>query len=181
MFYPLFFVREEVVMRELRLARRPDVDKPTVKSDAARKRDTPVLHGHSSACEYRTVSKEGRIICQKIVEGDPEVSPNICRDCPFKAVDCAHLRFSLCRSSASPLVVRFNGRTEVWDDGPSRLTFERAACAERVVPIHGPGACADCPLRQPLRETAAEPPAHKPAAAGKVVSFPAREAVAAAG
>jgi len=41
---------------------------------------------------------------------------------------------------------------------------------------------AECPLRQPLRNTAAEPPASQPAAAtGKVVSFPAREAVAAAG
>lgn len=169
-------------MRELRLARRPGAEESTVKPEATCKQEKLALPVHSSACEYRTVSKEGRIICQKIVEGDPEVSPNICRDCPFKAIDCAHLRFSLRLSSGSPLVVRFNGRAEVWDDGPPRLAFERAACAERVVPIHGPRACADCPLRQPLRDTDAESPARKPAAAaGKVVSFPAREAVAAAG
>lgn len=161
-------------MRELRLARRPG------EPGAASVVDTARLH--LRACEHRTVSKDGRIVCQKIVEGDPEVSPNVCRDCPFKAVDCIHLRFSLRLSSPSPLVVRVNGRTEVWDDGPRHLTFERAACAERVVPIHGPSACAECPLRQPLRDTAAEPPASRPAAAmGKVVSFPAREAVAAAG
>lgn len=166
-------------MRELRLARRPDEPGPG-KAEAPAAAESPKQHILS--CEHRTVSKEGRIICQKIVDGDPEVSPNVCRDCPYKAVDCTHLRFSLRLSSPSPLVVRFNGRTEVWDDGPAQLVFERAACAERVVPIHGPRACAECPLRQPLRDTAAEPPARRPAAAtGKVVSFPAREAMAAAG
>jgi len=102
-------------MRELRLARRPGESEATSGVDAARQ--------HLRACEHRTVSKDGRIICQKIVDGDPEVSPNVCRDCPYKAVDCAHLRFSLRLSSSSPLVVRFNGRTEVWDDGPARLVF----------------------------------------------------------
>jgi hypothetical protein len=161
-------------MRELRLARRPGEAEETSAVDGSRQ--------HILSCEHRTVSKDGRIICQKIVDGDPEVSPNVCRDCPYKAVDCTHLRFSLRLSSPSPLVVRFNGRTEIWDDGPAQLAFERAACAERVVPIHGARACAECPLRQPLRDTAVEPPARRPAAlAGKVVSFPAREAVAATG
>ena len=137
---------------------------------------------HLSACEHRTVSKDGRIVCQKIVEGDSEVSPNVCRECPYKAIDCAHLRFSLRLNSPSPLVVRFNGRSEVWDDGPPRLTLERAACAERVVPIHGVRACANCALRQPLRVAAAESRAAQPAAAaGRVVSFPTREPLAAAG
>ena len=166
-------------MRELRLARRPGESGPGT-AEAVSAADAP--RQHLLSCEHRTVSKDGRIVCQKIVDGDPEVSPNVCRDCPYKAVDCSHLRFSLRLSSPSPLVVRFNGRTEVWDDGPARLTFERAACAERVVPIHGPRACAECPLRQSLRDTAAEPSADRvAAAAGKVVSFPAREAVAAAG
>lgn len=176
-------------MRELRLARRP--------GEPGSGKTGPGLAGpglaeagsavevprqHQWSCEHRTVSKDGRIICQKIVDGDPEVSPNVCRDCPYRAVDCSHLRFSLRLSSPSPLVVRFNGRTEVWDDGPARLTFERAACAERVMPIHGIRACAECPLRQPLRDIAAESPASRPAASsGKVVSFPAREAVAATG
>lgn len=135
-----------------------------------------------NACEYRAVSKDGRIVCQKIVEGDPEVSPNLCRDCPFKQINCAHLRFSLRLHSPSPLVVRFNGRTEVWDDGPPQLALQHAACSERVVPIHGPRACVSCPLRQPLHESATECEPKRPAVAGgKVVSFPAREAMAAAG
>ncbi|MFN2290294.1 MAG: hypothetical protein ACK2UC_03775, partial [Anaerolineae bacterium] len=85
------------------------------------------IHGQrqpQTVCEHRSVSKDGRIMCGKIVEGDPEVSPNLCRDCPFKAVNCSHLRFSLRLSSPSPLIVRFNGRTEVWDDDPPQLSFE---------------------------------------------------------
>ena len=132
-------------------------------------------------CEHRTVSKDGRILCTKIVEGDNEVSPNVCRDCPMRAVNCEHLRFSLRLSSPSPLTVRFNGRTEVWDDGPPRLSFHHAACAARVVPIHGPRACAGCALRQEhlpaAPPTEALDPAGPPA---RVVAFPGREAVAAA-
>jgi hypothetical protein len=160
-------------MRELRLARRPDGREASEANE---------VRQHLSACEHRTVSKDGRIVCQKIVEGDPEVSPNVCRECPYKAIDCAHLRFSLRLSSPSPLVVRFNGRSEIWDDGPPRLALERAACAERVVPIHGVRACTNCALRQSLRVAAAESrAAQSAAAAGRVVSFPAREPLAAAG
>jgi hypothetical protein len=127
------------------------------------------------------VSKDGRIICGKIVEGENEVSPNVCRTCPVKAVNCAHLRFSLCQTAPSPLIVRYNGRTEVWDDEPAELRFERAACAARVVPIHDPRACATCSLRQTLH-TPVEPAARRRVAgAGRVVPFPGREAVAATG
>jgi hypothetical protein len=132
-------------------------------------------------CEHRTVAKDGRILCAKIVEGDPEVSPSLCRDCPFQAVNCRHLRFSLRLSTPSPLIVRFNGRTEVWDDGPPHLSFQRAACAARTTPIHDPRACATCPLRQPLHadvDPAAEILGHP----GRVVPFPTPEsALAAAG
>jgi hypothetical protein len=131
------------------------------------------------------VSKEGRIVCAKIVEGENEVTPNTCRTCPFKAVNCAHLRFSLRQTSPSPLIVRYNGRTEIWDDEPPQLLFQQAACAARVAPVDHPRVCAGCTLRQPL-QAAAEPQAarRRPAAAraaGKVVAFRGREAVAAAG
>jgi hypothetical protein len=130
------------------------------------------------------VAGDGRIVCIKIAEGDAQVSPDLCRDCPFKAVDCSHLRFSLRLTSPSPLIVRFNGRQEIWDDGPPVLRFERAACAERVMPIHDPRACSDCALRCPLHAVS-ESPVCEPAAAGRVVGtvvpFPSREAVAAAG
>jgi hypothetical protein len=134
-----------------------------------------------SPCEHRTVSKGGRIVCAKIVDGDNEVSPNLCRTCPCKAVNCAHLRFSLRQTSPSPLIVRYNGRTEVWDDDPPELLFEHAACAARVVPIHGPRACAGCALRQALHAPAQEPARRRLAQPGKVVPFPQREAVAATG
>ncbi|HSJ55947.1 MAG TPA: hypothetical protein VLC95_02130 [Anaerolineae bacterium] len=138
-------------------------------------RPAAMMTGHSAACEHRAVSGDGRIICTRIVEGEAEVSPEVCRDCPFKAADCSHLRFSLRLTSPSPLIVRFNGRQEVWDDGPPELHFERAACAERVMPIDDVRTCAECPLRRPVH-TAAE---RLPAANGTVVPFPERVAAAA--
>ncbi len=149
-----------------------------------RQEPTPGL----SPCEHRTVSKDGRIVCGKIVEGDNQVSPNVCRACPFKAVNCAHLRFSLRQTSPSPLVVRYNGRTEIWDDDPPELNFERAACAVKVVPIEHPRSCVGCPLRQALQAPGEEAPAartsrrrRRAATPGKVVPFPQREVVAATG
>jgi hypothetical protein len=135
-----------------------------------------------SPCEHRGASKDGRIICARIVEGDNEVGPNVCRACPHRAVNCAHLRFSLRQTAPSPLIVRHNGRTEIWDDDSPELLFERAACAVRVVPIHDPRACAGCSLRQPVQVPVEAPlRQRRVAAAGRVVAFPGREAVAAAG
>jgi hypothetical protein len=136
-----------------------------------------------SPCEHRTVSKAGRITCRKIAEGDNEVSPNVCRSCPKRAVNCSHLRFSLRQTAASPLIVRFNGRTEIWDNDPPEIRFEQAACAARVIPIESAKACAACPLRQPVSSPveATPQPAHRVSQLGTVVPFPAREAAAAAG
>ncbi len=136
-----------------------------------------------SPCEHRTVSKDGRIVCSKIVEGDNEVSPNVCRTCPQKAVNCAHLRFSLRQISPSPLIVRFNGRTEIWDDDPPEIRFEQAACSARVIPIDTPKSCVGCALRQPLQSPAeaAMQRRQRMDHVGKVVPFPGREVAAAAG
>jgi hypothetical protein len=133
-----------------------------------------------SWCEFRTVDRDGRIVCKKIVEGDNEVAPHICHTCPLKLVNCAHLRFSLKLTSPYRLVVRFNGREEVWDDEPPRLCFERAACAAKVKPIDHPRACASCSLRQPL-QVAKREPGKRLASGGKVVPFRPGEAVAATG
>jgi hypothetical protein len=148
-----------------------------------------------SPCEHRTVSKDGRIICARIVDGENTVAPEICRSCPVKAVNCGHLRFALRQTSPSPLIVRFNGRTEVWDDDPPEIQFEQAACAARVMPIEHARVCAGCTLRQPVQGgqmapgcqvgmVGAEQPRRRQrraAAAGKVVVFPGREPVAATG
>lgn len=138
----------------------------------------------ASPCEHRTVSKDGRITCKKIAVGDNAVSPNECRACPFQAVNCKHLRFSLQQTSPRPLVVRYNGREEVWDDDPAEVRFEQAACAAKVLPIQDPRACVGCALRQALQAPTEQPVPRRQrraAAGGKVVAFPAREAVAAAG
>ena len=169
-------------MRELQLVHRQAATAEACRSNGSCRPDVPLPRQRQAACEHRTVSRDGRIVCEKIVDGDPEVTPNICRDCPYKQVNCAHLRFSLRLHSPSPLVVRYNGKTEVWDDGPPQLVLERAACTERVMPIHGPRACESCPVRQPLRAATTEA-GPRPALldGGKVVSFPTREALAAAG
>lgn len=137
------------------------------------------------ACDHRTVSKDGRIVCRKIAEGDAGISPDLCRGCPFRASNCQNLRFSLRKTSPSPLVVRFNGRTEVWDDDPPELHFRQAACAAKVLPIESPRACVGCAQRKPIEapETARfASPAPRRAACepGKVVPIPRRESVPAA-
>lgn len=135
-----------------------------------------------SACAHRTVAKEGRIVCARIVEGDNAVTPDVCRDCPVKAVNCSHLSFSLRQVSPTPLVVRFNGRTEVWDDDPPHVCFERAACAARVLPIENSRTCIGCTLRHPV-DSFSELPAprrRRAAVAAKVVPFPGRNRHAAA-
>jgi hypothetical protein len=171
---------EGTMVRELRLASRRGSAETASGDIGFPKRPIPQGQTRSGAiCEHRTVSKEGRIVCNKVVEGDPEVSPNLCRDCPFKAVDCSHLRFSLRLSSPSPLIVRFNGRTEIWDDDPPQLSFQHAACAARVIPIPDPRACAGCALRQPL-QAAPDPAAETLAPPGRVVAFPGREPALAA-
>ena len=168
-------------MRELSIARK--VESPGVTS--LRTSAPHVSSGQSpsrgpSSCEHRTVARDGRIVCKRIAEGDSEVSPHVCWSCPVKAVNCAHLRFSLTLTSPTRLVVRFNGREEVWDDEPPQLCFERAACAVRVMPIDHARACASCSLRLPLQAAKREP-VQRLASGGKVVPFRASEVAAATG
>ena len=141
-----------------------------------------------TTCAHRSVARDGRIVCSKITEGDNEVSPNLCRDCPARQVGCDKLRFSLEKSSPSPIVVRYgNGHSEVWNDEPARISFHRAACAARIAPISDPRQCAACALRtagEPVLEEIPLPqvvrPAHrKVARGGKVIPFPQRVAAAA--
>ena len=170
------------MVRELQLARKLRME--DARSDGALAwAPSPAKAMQSlSSCQHRTVAKDGRIVCSRIVEGDPEVSPNVCRDCPFKVVNCSHLRFSLRQTSPSPLIVRYNGRTEVWDDGPCQLSFERAACTAKVMPIYEPRSCAGCALHKPLHEPAQRQSRRRKAASlGKVVAFPSHEPVAVAG
>lgn len=135
----------------------------------------------NKVCQYRSVARDGRIICNKIAEGDNEASPNLCRDCPARQVSCDKLRFSLQKFSPSPIVVRYgNGHSEVWNDEPARLIFLRAACAAKVAPISDPRQCAACALRavsEPVLEEIPLP--RKVARGGKVIAFPQRVAAAA--
>ena len=149
----------------------------------------------TGTCEHRKVSKDGRIVCGKIVEGDIEVSPDVCRTCPLKAVNCAHLRFSLKQITPTPLTVRYNGRTEIWDDDPAEVRFEQSACAAKVMPIQHPKQCVGCALREPVDTAAPQEqpadtavpeaprprPRRKAPVSGNVVPFPGRKVAAAAG
>ncbi len=169
--------------RELKLSRRPRHDEVAFQDLNLSTAAAPAVETQNmSSCEHRTVSRDGRIVCARIVEGDNEVSPNVCRSCPFKAVNCAHLRFSLRLTSPSPLIVRYNGRTEIWDNGSAELGFERAACMARVTPIHEPRSCAGCALRTPVQSPVEQPrPRREVGGLGKVVPFPSREALAPTG
>lgn len=138
-----------------------------------------------SACAHRAVSKNGRIICAKIVEGDNAVSPQICQACPVRAIDCGHLRFSLRRTSPSPLTVRLNGRTEVWDDDPPETRLQEAACAAKVMPVKNSRVCQGCEQRQPAgapTQAPAPPPRQRKAPRqGNVVPFPVHRPIPVAG
>ena len=107
------------------------------------------------------------------------MSPDLCRGCPSKAVNCSHLRFALRQVTPKPLTVRCNGRVEVWDDDPPEICFEQAACLAKVAPIERPGACIGCVLRCPLDTPVERPRRRRVAGAGKVVPFPGAGAVAA--
>jgi hypothetical protein len=146
-------------------------------------RPLPEIATSPNPCEHRMVSKDGRIVCTKIVEGENAVSAEVCRECPVRAINCAHLRFSLRQATGSPLVVRYNGRTEIWDDEAAGVRFERAACAAQVRVVEHPRACAGCRQRCALEGSGSgivERP-RQVVAGGKVVAFPGREVVAATG
>ncbi len=140
-------------------------------------------------CPFRQVDGDGNILCDKIKTGDRAVSPNICRACPIAAIQCTHLRATLAHQAHPPVIVRYgNGKTEVWQDPTPPLALDRAACAEKVMPIYSPRDCAGCPLRVPLtvesvdqirrnspRPSAVRPSAPRPfaaSAAGAVAPAP---------
>lgn len=102
-------------------------------------------------CPYRHVGDEGHILCEKIKTGDRQVSPNICRVCPISQINCAHLRATLDHQAHPPVTVRWgNSKTEIWEDDAPSISFNQAACAEKVIPIQTGKECAGCALRQPL-------------------------------
>jgi hypothetical protein len=151
-----------------------------------------IRNSGSPICAHRSVAADGRIVCDIIASGDSEVSANLCRDCPAKAIACEHLRFSLQKMASSPITVRYaTGRVEVLDDHPPRIAFLRAACVEKVAPINSPRECVGCALhsaRGCVSTVAATPapvvqapPVPVAGAAtmfgGKVIRFPGRVSV----
>ena len=136
-------------------------------------------HKQISTCPYRSVAQDGRITCKAIASGDNEVSPNLCRECPIKAIACDHLRFSLQKVASRPITARYaTGRVEVLDDQPPRIAFLRAACAEKVVPINSPIECARCALHSPHTTIPVTTPSTVAVGEGKVIPFPRRVAAA---
>ena len=134
----------------------------------------------SGPCPHRSVSDDGRVLCAKIIDRNNAVSPQVCGDCPFRVIDCSHLRFTLSLSSTTPLMVRHNGRTEVWDDGPPKVTLHRAACVAKVSQIEHPAVCAGCSRRRPLLYGGEQViPKPRPVCSSKVIPFPSRAAMAA--
>jgi len=126
-------------------------------------------------CKFRKAEDDGRIVCEKIVLGDNEVDPNICRTCPLTAINCSHLRFTLHRVESATIVVRYgNGRSEIWPGEPARVELAHGACAARVIPVEDPRSCTGCALRSPA--VVPEQVVARPAPAPRVIPFPARAA-----
>jgi len=120
-------------------------------------------------CSHKTVAEDGRMLCQKIVRGDREVTAALCAACPAVGATpmvpqrdmsvtlggntkvapyCRHLRFSLEKEHRGAILVRYgNGKTVVWEEHPPVLRFARAACALRLVPLCSAAECAACPER----------------------------------
>jgi hypothetical protein len=131
-------------------------------------------------CPYRRANADGQILCDKIKTGDREVNAAVCRACPIAEINCAHLRATLEHHTRPPIIVRWgNGKSEVWDDfAQESLTFARAACAERVMPITSPRDCVGCTLRQALTESpraAARPATPAPRATARAATPPTPE------
>jgi len=135
---------------------------------------------YSQTCPHRSVSKDGRVICTMIQLGDDnEVSPSLCRECPARTIACDHLRFSLQKIASRPITVRYaTGRVEILDDQPPRIGFLRAACEEKVLPIHSPVECAQCRMHSVPAAPFSPTPAATPTYEGKVIPFPRRIAAA---
>jgi len=132
-----------------------------------------------STCEFRAVDKDGRVVCQKIGQGDCEVSPNLCRECPGKQANCEHIRFTLAKTAPAPIIVRYaTGRVEVWNNDPPALRFQRAACAVKAAPIQSPSQCLACTMRTCRALVEVQPVVQPIAHPGKVVQFPRPVAVA---
>jgi hypothetical protein len=115
-------------------------------------------------CPHRSVLDDGRVTCDKIALGDHEVSTAICDDCPARASNCQHLRFSLEKIALTPITVRWaSGRMEVWDDQPPRVSFLRSACVLKKTPVASHLECLACSLRQAsAAQTIDQPAVHQP-------------------
>lgn len=109
-------------------------------------------------CPYRKISEEGQLWCGKILSGDQHVDAEICSLCPVATINCANLKFSLERRAARSILVHYaNGRQDYLRLNEDSLDLQQGACAELLVPISGPSACAGCAVRQLLTPAAQEP------------------------
>lgn len=111
-------------------------------------------------CPHRQATEDGSIVCVKIANGEREVTIEVCKACPASRINCAHLRFSLTKTSRPAIVVRYgNGRSQVWPAEPPRVRLERGACSLCVAPVTRPEDCAGCALRVPATPDLQDVPA----------------------
>jgi hypothetical protein len=107
-------------------------------------------------CVHREVAADGRIVCRKIVRGDPGITPDLCARCPAAEIGCRHLRFSLRQESCPPIRIYYSsGRSEVLEAEPPALSFVRAGCEVYVRAVPGVETCLSCPERAAVGRRAA--------------------------
>lgn len=109
-------------------------------------------HSQSQAntrCLHRSVTDDGRLLCDCIADADREVSPSLCQGCPVAAAGCASLRFSLHKEAGAGIIVRYgNGRTLILDQAPTTLRLRQAACRVTSQAISSTEECRACSLRR---------------------------------
>lgn len=99
-------------------------------------------------CEYGKVWGDDDIVCSRTMLGDSRVSPNLCRECPARACNWEHLRFSVENPSLFPIVIRWvNGHSQTWNNQSADVSLIRSPCEAKAIRISSPRDCVGCALR----------------------------------
>jgi hypothetical protein len=103
----------------------------------------------SAICTHRSVTDDGRLLCDCIADADREVTTALCQGCPAMAAGCGSLRFSLHKEAGAGIIVHYgNGRSLVLDQAPTTLRLRHAGCGLTSQAISSLEECRGCSLRR---------------------------------
>lgn len=103
----------------------------------------------NTICSHRSVSDDGRLLCDRIADTDREVTTALCQGCPANAAGCGSLRFTLHKETGPGIIVHYgNGRSLILDQAPTALRLRQAACSLTSQAISSAEECRVCSLRR---------------------------------